>query len=121
MTKKILVIEDNPANMKLMLAALKLQGYQLLQTTDGQEALKIATTDNPDLIIMDMQLPKISGWETTKQLRAMPKFSSTPIVAVTAYAMKGDENKAIEAGCNAYLAKPINIRELRRVITELLP
>lgn len=121
MTKKILVVEDNPINMKLMIAALRPQGYQILQAVDGEEAVEVATRDVPDLIIMDMRLPKMSGWEVTKKLREKPEFISKPIIAVTAYAMKGDEERALEAGCDAYLAKPINVRELRRVITELLP
>jgi two-component system cell cycle response regulator DivK len=121
MVKKILVVEDNPINMKLMIAALRPQGYQILQAVNGEEAVEVATRDLPDLIIMDMRLPKMSGWEVTKKLRERPEFSNKPIIAVTAYAMKGDEDRALEAGCDAYLAKPINVRELRRVITELLP
>jgi two-component system cell cycle response regulator DivK len=120
MAKKILVVEDNPANMKLVIAALKPHGYQIQQATDGEEALEVAAKDVPDLIIMDMRLPKMSGWEATKKLREMPEFSKIPVIAVTAYAMKGDEDRALAAGCNTYLAKPINVRELRRVIGELL-
>jgi len=116
MAKKIMIVEDSPANMKLMIAALRSLGHEILQATDGEEAAR----DLPDLIIMDMRLPKMSGWETTRKLRGMPRFGKTPVIAVTAYAMKGDEEKTLEAGCNAYLSKPINIRELRRVITELL-
>lgn len=120
MAKRILIVEDNPTNMKLVIAALRPQGYQITQATDGEEALEMAAKDKPDLIIMDMRLPKMSGWEATKKLREMPEFSDTPIIAVTAHAMKGDEEQALKAGCNAYLAKPINVRELRRVIGELL-
>lgn len=120
MPKKILIVEDNPQNMKVELMALRPHGYILLQATDGEEALQIAMRDKPDLIIMDIQLPKVSGLEVTGRLRQMPDFRHTPIIAVTAYAMRGDKEKAIEAGCNAYLSKPINTRELPKVVAEML-
>ena len=120
MSKKILIVEDNPTNMKLITLALKKQGHNILQATDGEEALKTAVNEEPDAIIMDMQLPRISGWEVTRTLRQMPVFSNIPIIAVTAYAMKGDKEKAIESGCDAYLSKPINIQELRMVVVEML-
>ena len=103
-----------------MLVALRGQSFEFLQASDGEQALKRATTESPDLIIMDMQLPKISGWEVTRRLREMPAFKNVPIIAVTAYAMKGDREKALAAGCNAYLSKPVDIHELRRVVAELL-
>ena len=120
MAKKILIVEDNPQNMKIALMALRPHGYTLLEATDGNEALKIATSNKPDLILMDMQLPKVSGLEVTRRLRQMPAFSRIPIIAVTAYAMKGDDERIIEAGCDAYLPKPINTRELPRVVAEML-
>ncbi len=120
MAKKILVVEDNPANMKLLLAALRPQGYDLIQAIDGEEALKTAISESPELIIMDVQLPKMNGMEVTGKLREMPEFSDVPIIAVTAYAMKVDKEKAFESGCNAYLSKPINIQELRNVVAEML-
>ena len=120
MPKKILIVEDNPQNMKVELMALRPYGYTLLQATDGEEALQIAVRDKPDLIIMDIQLPKVSGLEVTGRLRQMPDFSHLPILAVTAYAMRGDKEKAIEAGCNGYLSKPINTRELPKVVAEML-
>ena len=120
MPKKILVVEDNPQNMKVVLMALRPHGYTFLQATDGEEALKIAVRDNPDLIIMDIQLPKVSGLEVTRRLRQMPAFSHVPIIAVTAYAMKGDKEKAVEAGCNTYLPKPIDTRQLPGVVAEML-
>ncbi len=120
MAEKILVAEDNPTNMKLITVALKKQGYTLLQAADGEEALEAAARNAPDLIIMDMQLPKISGWEVTRELRQMPGFGNVPIIAVTAYAMKEDKERAIEAGCNAYLPKPIDINQLRSVVAEML-
>jgi len=120
MPKKILIVEDNPQNMKLILMTLRRYGYNLLEATDGEEALKIAKGEKPDLIITDIQLPEIDGLEVTRRLRQMPSFSHIPIVALTAHAMKGDKEKIMEAGCNAYLPKPFNTRELPRVIAEML-
>ena len=120
MPKKILIVEDNPQSMRVVLMALKPHGYTLLQAADGEEALKIVASRNPALIIMDIQLPGMNGLEVTRRLRQMPAFSSVPIIAVTAYAMKGDEEKAIEVGCNAYLPKPINTRQLPGMIAEML-
>jgi len=120
MPKKILIVEDNPQNMKVELMALRPHGYTLLQATDGEEALQIAVRDKPDLIIIDIQLPKVSGLEVTGRLRQLPDFSHLPILAVTAYAMGEDKKKAIEAGCDAYLSKPINTRELPKVVAEML-
>ncbi len=120
MKEKILIVEDNPSNMRLMEMVLSAQNYILLKATDGEQALRIAKRERPDLIIMDIQLPKIDGLEVTRRLRVNPAFSQTPIIAVTAYAMKGDEERFIQAGCDAYLPKPINTRELPEVIAEML-
>ncbi|GAI06802.1 unnamed protein product, partial [marine sediment metagenome] len=116
----ILIVEDNPQNMRLIEMTLRAKNYTLLEASDGEEALEIAVRDKPDLIIMDVRLPKVSGLEVTRRLRQMPAFSHTPIIAVTAYAMKGDRGKIIEAGCDAYLSKPINTRELPGVVAEML-
>lgn len=120
MPKKILIVEDDPRSLKMIRMTLRPYGYSLLEATDGEEALKVARSDKPDLIIMDLRLPKVSGLEVTRQLRQMSDFSHIAIIAITAYAMKGDKEKAISAGCDAYLAKPINTRELPRLITEML-
>ena len=120
MAKKILIVEDNPQNMKIVLMILRPHGYTLLEAADGNEALEIAASNKPDLILMDMQLPKVSGLEVIRRLRQMPAFSHIPIIAVTAYAMKGDDERIIEAGCDAYLPKPINTRELPKVVAEML-
>ena len=120
MPKRILIVEDSPQNMKLLLMTLRPLNYTLLEATDGEEALDIATRDKPDLIIMDIQLPKIDGLEVTRRLRQMPAFSRTPIIALTAYAMKGDEEKVIEAGCDVYVAKPFHIHKLRSALAEML-
>jgi CheY-like chemotaxis protein len=120
MKERILIIEDDPRNMRLLEMTLKAKGYTLLEATDGGEALDMAIRERPDLIIMDIQLPKINGLAVTKKLRKTPGFEDTPIIAITAYAMKGDRERAVEAGCNAYLPKPINIRELPEVIAAML-
>ena len=100
--------------------ALRAGGYALLKAIDGEEALDIAIRHQPDLIIMDVQLPKLSGLEVTRRLRQMPGFNHIPIIALTAYAMKGDKEKFIGAGCDAYLPKPINTRELPKMINKML-
>ena len=120
MKEKILIVEDNPASLRLLRMALRAQDYILLEATDGEEALDIAMREKPDLIIMDIQLPKMNGLEVTGRLRQMPAFSHIPVIAITAYAMKGDKEKAIEAGCDAYLSKPIDTRQLPGVIAEML-
>ena len=120
MSKKILIVEDNPQNMKVAKMTVSPHGYTLLEASNGDEALEKAVRDKPDLIIMDIQLPKMSGLEVTERLRQMPDFRSIPIIAVTAYAMKGDKEKAIAAGCDAYLSKPINTRRLPKVVAEML-
>ncbi len=120
MSKKILIVEDSPQNMRLIKMALSAESYTLLEATDGEEALEVAEKERPDLILMDIQLPKMSGLEVTRKLREIPEFSRTPIIAITAYAMMGDEEKALDAGCNAYLTKPIRVRELPDLITIML-
>jgi two-component system cell cycle response regulator DivK len=120
MEEKILIVEDNPQNMRLVEMVLRAGGYTLLKATDGEEALDMAMRERPGLIIMDIQLPKLSGLEVTKKLRRMPAFNGIPIIALTAYAMKGDKEKFIDGGCDAYLSKPINIRELHRMVGQML-
>ena len=120
MKEKILIVEDNPQNMRLFEMILSARGYTLLKATDGEEALDMATRERPSLIIMDIRLPKMNGLEVTRKLRKNPAFSHTLIIGVTAYAMKGDKERIIEAGCDVYLSKPINTRELPGVITEML-
>lgn len=120
MKQKILIVEDSPPNMRLIEMTLRPKGYELLKATDGEEALNIAIREKPALIIMDIYLPKVNGLEVTKGLRQMPAFNHIPIIAVTAHAMKGDKEKIIEAGCDAYLPKPINTHQLPRVVAEML-
>ncbi len=120
MTARILVVEDNPMNMKVVLMTLKRYGYTLLEAVDGEQALEMATREKPDLILMDIQLPKLDGMEVTRRLRQMPDFKQTPIIALSAYAMKGDREKGMEAGFDDYLSKPVNTRELPKVIEDML-
>ncbi len=120
MKEKILIVEDNPQNMRLLEMTLRTRGYIIIEATDGEEALDTAIKDKPDLIIMDMQLPKMSGAEVVKRLRQMPGFEKIPIIAVTAYAMKGDKEKIIKAGCDVYVSKPINTRQLPEIIAKTL-
>ena len=113
-------MEDNPQNMKLIEMLLRRESYTLLKAVDGEEALDMATREQPDLIVMDIQLPKMSGLEVTRRLKKMPAFSRTPIIALTAYAMKGDKERFIDAGCDAYLSKPTSTRELPEMIGKML-
>ena len=120
MKEKILIVEDHPQNMRLIEMVLRSRSYILLTANDGKEALDVAVREHPDLVIMDIQLPKMSGYAVTKKLRQMPEFISTPIIAITAYAMEGDKEKFMEIGCDAYLSKPIDTRELPELIANLL-
>ncbi|HEY5071394.1 MAG TPA: response regulator [Caulobacteraceae bacterium] len=118
--KKVLIVEDNELNMKLFHDLLEAQGYQILQTREGLEALTLAREHRPDLILMDIQLPEISGLEVTKWLKEDDSLAHIPVVAVTAFAMKGDEERIREGGCEAYLAKPIAVAPFLETIRRLL-
>jgi len=109
MSKTVLIVEDNELNMKLFHDLLDAQGYQTLQTREGLQALSLARQHQPDLILMDIQLPEISGLEVTKWLKEDEELSHIPVVAVTAFAMKGDEERIREGGCEAYISKPISV------------
>src|ERR1700693_4875789 len=109
--KKILIVEDNELNMKLFNDLLEAHGYATLKTRDGIEALKMAREHHPDLIIMDIQLPEVSGLDVTKWLKEDEKLKDIPVIAVTAFAMKGDEEKIREGGCQDYIAKPISVTQ----------
>ena len=109
MVKKILIVEDNDLHMKLFNDLLQAHGYETLQTMDGRNALKLARENRPDLILLDIQLPEISGLEVTKMLKADDDLKEIPVVAVTAFAMKGDEEKIRKGGCDGYIAKPISV------------
>lgn len=109
MSKTVLIVEDNELNMKLFHDLLDASGYATLQTRDGMEALELARAHRPDLILMDIQLPEISGLEITRLLKEDGTLRSIPVIAVTAFAMKGDEEKILKGGCEAYIAKPISV------------
>ena len=109
MAKTVLIVEDNELNMKLFHDLLDAHGYQTLQTRSGIEALQIARERRPDLILMDIQLPEVSGLEVTRWLKDDEELREIPVVAVTAFAMKGDEQRIRQGGCEAYISKPISI------------
>lgn len=109
MTKTVLIVEDNELNMKLFHDLLDAHGYATLQTRDGMQALSMAREHHPDLILMDIQLPEVSGLEVTKWLKDDDKLRDIPVIAVTAFAMKGDEERIREGGCEAYISKPISV------------
>lgn len=118
--KTILVVEDNELNMKLFHDLLEAHGYNILQTKDGMEALKLARKHRPDLILMDIQLPEVSGLEVTKWIKEDDDLRAIPIIAVTAFAMKGDEEKIREGGCEAYIAKPISVASFLQTVERFL-
>lgn len=118
--KKILIVEDNELNMKLFHDLLEVHGYTTLQTKDGREALQLAREHRPDLILMDIQLPEVSGLEVTKWIKADDELKSIPVIAVTAFAMKGDEEKIRSGGCEAYIAKPISVNSFLQTIQTVL-
>ena len=109
MAKTVLIVEDNELNMKLFHDLLDAHGYKTLQTRNGMEALSLAREHRPDLILMDIQLPEVSGLEVTKWLKEDDQLKTIPVVAVTAFAMKGDEERIREGGCEAYISKPISV------------
>jgi len=109
MAKTVLIVEDNELNMKLFHDVLDAHGYATLQTRTGLEALALARTHRPDLILMDIQLPEVSGLEVTKWLKEDDSLRDIPVVAVTAFAMKGDEERIRQGGCEAYISKPISV------------
>jgi CheY-like chemotaxis protein len=118
--EKILVVEDNPMNMELFKDLLEVQGYEVHEATNGQEALDQVKSNEFDLILMDVQLPGMDGLTATKMIREDPKNKDIPIIALTSYAMKGDEQRMKEAGCNAYIAKPIDTKEFPGIVAGFL-
>jgi CheY-like chemotaxis protein len=118
--EKILIVEDNPASWRLLEMALRPKDYILLKAADGAEALDMALREHPDLILLDVRLPGMDGLEVTRRLRRNPSFKQTPIICITAYAMMGDKEKVLDAGCDVYLAKPIDTRKLPELVAEML-
>jgi two-component system cell cycle response regulator DivK len=119
--KTILIVEDNELNMKLFNDLLEAHGYATIKTRDGVEALKLARTYQPDLIIMDIQLPEVSGLDVTKWLKDDQALRHIPVIAVTAFAMKGDEERIREGGCQDYIAKPISVAKFLETVERHLP
>ncbi len=117
---KILLVEDNETNRDMLARRLARRGYEVVIAVDGNESVQLAQTEAPDLILMDMSLPVLDGWEATRQLKTAPKTQSIPIIALTAHAMPGDREKAIEAGCDDYDIKPIEFPRLLGKIQALL-
>ncbi|MDP8920824.1 MAG: response regulator [Pseudomonadota bacterium] len=109
MKKTVLIVEDNELNMKLFNDLLEAHGYATLKTSHGIEAMELARAHKPDLILMDIQLPEVSGLEVTRWLKADEELKSIPVIAITAFAMKGDEERIREGGCEAYMSKPISV------------
>ena len=119
--KKILVVEDQEDNRQILRDLLASAGYDMAEAENGQEALTVVTQYKPDLILMDIQLPLMDGYEATRRIKAMPEFNNIPIIVVTSYALSGDEGKAREAGCDAYVTKPYSPRALLAKIREYMP
>ena len=115
-----MIVEDNELNMKLFNDLLEAQSYQTIQTSNGLEALDLARLHRPDLILMDIQLPEISGLEVTKWLKEDDELSRIPVIAVTAFAMKGDEERIRQGGCEAYISKPISVMRFLETVKSYL-
>ena len=119
--KTILNVEDNEYNLKIVRQLLSRTSYRLIEAADGEQGVATAHNELPDLILMDIQLPKLSGLEATRRLRADPKTAHIPIIVITSFALSGDSEKAKDAGASAYLAKPYSPRELLQMIRKLVP
>ncbi|MFG1344577.1 response regulator [Xanthobacter autotrophicus DSM 431] len=118
MAKTVMIVEDNELNMKLFHDLLEAHGYRTVETRSGVEAVELARAHRPDLIIMDIQLPEISGLDVTRKLKADPELRVIPVVAVTAFAMKGDEERIRAGGCEAYLSKPISVAKFLQTVKQ---
>ncbi len=117
---KILLVEDNQMNRDMLSRRLARKGYEVVIAIDGQQGVAMARSETPDLILMDMSLPVLDGWEATRQLKTAPETQAIPIIALTAHAMAGDREKAVKAGCNDYDTKPIELPRLLEKIEALL-
>ena len=117
---KILLVEDNEMNRDMLTRRLERKGFEVVIAVDGQAGVDMATTANPDLVLMDLSLPVMDGWEATRHIKADPAIQSIPVIALTAHAMAGDEKKALEAGCDDYDTKPVNFNRLLDKIGNLL-
>ncbi|MEE2952077.1 two-component system, cell cycle response regulator DivK [Fulvimarina manganoxydans] len=120
MAKTVMIVEDNELNMKLFRDLIEAYGYETVQTRSGLNAVELAREHRPDLILMDIQLPEISGLEVTRKLKDDPELRRIPVIAVTAFAMKGDEERIREGGCEAYISKPISVPKFIETIKSFL-
>ena len=120
MTKMILIVEDEPKNLILLRDLLQVSGYSTIEATDGKQGVELAKSKKPDLILMDIMMPVMDGLEATRILKADATTSNIPVVALTSYAMKGDEERILKAGCDGYLSKPFDIQELLKEVAEYL-
>ncbi|TCK27945.1 response regulator receiver protein [Ancylobacter aquaticus] len=121
MPKTVLIVEDNELNMKLFNDLLEAHGYITVGTRNGIEAMDLTRKHRPDLILMDIQLPEVSGLDVTRALKADPELKAIPVIAVTAFAMKGDEERIREGGCEAYLSKPISVAKFLETVRQFAP
>ena len=117
---KILLVEDNEMNRDMLTRRLERKGFEVVIAVDGQAGVSMASSSSPDIILMDLSLPVIDGWEATRKIKADPATHSIPVIALTAHAMAGDEQKALQAGCNDYDTKPIDLKRLLGKIETLL-
>jgi two-component system cell cycle response regulator DivK len=120
MSKKILVVEDTEDNRQILRDLLSIAGYDVIEALDGAEGIAKASEHKPNLILMDIQMPVMDGYEATRRIKADPALASIPVIAVTSYALSGDEQKARDAGCDAYMAKPFSPRQMLAKIREIL-
>ncbi len=120
MTKTVLIVEDNELNMKLFNDLLEAHGYVTVQTRNGMEAIELARLNRPDLILMDIQLPEVSGLQVTQWIKSDEELKHIPVIAITAFAMKGDEEKMRQGGCEAYLSKPISVVKFLETVKSYL-
>jgi two-component system cell cycle response regulator DivK len=121
MSKRILIIEDQEDNRRILRDLLSSAGYELIEAVNGEEGVGLAEAQRPDLILMDIELPVLDGYEATRRIKANPALTRIPIIAVTSYALSGDEAKAREAGCDGYVTKPFSPRALLAKVREYLP
>jgi CheY-like chemotaxis protein len=120
MPKTILMVEDEPKNMKLLRDLLQKFGYETMEATDGEQGVELTRKIKPDLVLMDIMMPKLDGLEATRILKADISTKDIPVVALTAFAMSGDKERALEAGCDGYVTKPVDVRELLKTVEQFL-
>jgi two-component system cell cycle response regulator DivK len=120
MMSKILLVEDNEMNRDMLMRRLERKGFEVVIAIDGKAGINMASSSNPDIILMDLSLPVMDGWEATRRIKADPATQSIPVIALTAHAMAGDEQKALQAGCDDYDTKPIDLKRLLGKIENLL-